>query len=91
MRSPLKLTEVKEAISKLKDEKEVFFFISAELLNSGGRLHASWLQSGTIPPDLLKVVVIPLWKGKGNHMECSNHPGIKLLTIPGYVLVLFLL
>ncbi|XP_070000241.1 uncharacterized protein [Penaeus vannamei] len=48
-------------------------------------LAAIW-QSGTVPPDLLRVVFIPLWKGKGNRWDCSNHRGITVLSIPGKVL-----
>lgn len=43
-------------------------------------LDAIW-QSGTILPDLLKVVVIPLWKAKGNHLDCIDYRGIPLLSI----------
>ena len=63
------LTEVREAISKLKHGKAACFCgIPAEFLKSDGDamardlhtvLAAIW-QSGTIPPDLLKGVVIPL-------------------------------
>ncbi|XP_069983198.1 LINE-1 retrotransposable element ORF2 protein isoform X3 [Penaeus vannamei] len=53
-------------------------------------LAAIW-RSGTIPPDLLGGVVIPLWKGKGDRWDCSNHPGITLLNIPGKVLAHILL
>ena len=97
---PPTLTEVREAISKLKGGKAAGICgIPAELLKSGGEpmvrglhavLAAIW-QSGTIPPDLLKGVVIPLWKGKGDRWDCSNHRGITLLSIPGKVLALILL
>ena len=97
---PPTLTEVREAISKLKRGKAAGFCgIPAELLKSGGDamarglhtvLAAIW-QSGTIPPDLLKGVVIPLWKGKGDRWDCGNHRGITLLSVPGKVLALILL
>ena len=97
---PPTLTEVREAISKLKGGKAAGFCgIPAELLKSGGDsmarglhtvLAAIW-QSGTIPPDLLKGVVIPLWKGKGDRWDCGNHRGITLLSVPGKVLALILL
>lgn len=53
-------------------------------------LAAIW-QSGTIPHDLLKGVVILLWKGKGDCWDCVNHRGITLLSVPSKVLALILL
>ena len=47
---------------------------------------AIW-QSGTVPSDLLRGVVIPLRKGKGDR----NHRGITLLSEPGKVLARILL
>ncbi|XP_069977663.1 uncharacterized protein [Penaeus vannamei] len=38
-------------------------------------------ESSSIPPDLLRRVVIPLWKGKGDRWDCSNYRGITLLNI----------
>ena len=97
---PPSLTEVRVAISKLKGGKAAGFCgIPAELLKFGGDamarglhtvLTAIW-QSGTIPPDLLKGVVIPFWKGKGDRWDCGNHRGITLLSVPGKVLALILL
>ncbi|XP_069972146.1 uncharacterized protein [Penaeus vannamei] len=73
------------AISKLKSGKAAGICgIPAELLKAGGEpiaralhavLAAIW-RSGTIPPYLSRGVVIPLWKGKGDRWDCSNHPGI---------------
>ncbi|XP_069982357.1 uncharacterized protein [Penaeus vannamei] len=63
--------------------------VPAELLKAGGEpmarglhavLAAIW-QSGSIPPDLLRGVVIPLWNGKGDHWVCSNYFGITLITV----------
>ena len=53
-------------------------------------LSAIW-WSGTVPPDLLRGVVIPFWKGKGGRWDCSNHQGITLPSIPGKVLAHILL
>ncbi|XP_069985570.1 uncharacterized protein [Penaeus vannamei] len=92
---PPSLTEVKGAISKLKSRETAGICgIPAELLKAGGepmarRVHAVlaaiW-QSGTIPSDLLRDVVIPLWKGKGDQWDCNNHRGITRLSIPSKVL-----
>ncbi|XP_069983757.1 uncharacterized protein [Penaeus vannamei] len=53
-------------------------------------LTAIWRPS-TIPTDLLRGVVIPFWKGKGEQWDCSNHRGITLLSIPSKVLAYILL
>ncbi|XP_063610737.1 uncharacterized protein LOC134784577 [Penaeus indicus] len=45
-------------------------------------LGALW-HSGSISPDLLRGVVIPVWKGKGDCWDCSGYRGIALLNIPG--------
>ncbi|XP_069982160.1 uncharacterized protein [Penaeus vannamei] len=91
---PPSLTEVRGAISKLKSEAAGICGIPAELLKIGGepmarRVHAVlsaiW-QSSTIPSDLLRDVVIPLWKGKGDQWDCNNHRGITLFSIPSKVL-----
>ncbi|XP_069997659.1 uncharacterized protein [Penaeus vannamei] len=52
---------------------------------------AAICQSMSIPSDLLRSVVIPLWKGKGDHWDCSNYRDITLLSIPGKVFAHFLL
>ncbi|XP_069985521.1 uncharacterized protein [Penaeus vannamei] len=94
---PPSLTEVWMVISKLKSGKAAGNCgIPAELLKAGGEpmargLHATICQSGTIPNDLLRGVVIPLWKCKGNRRDCSNHLGIILLSISGKVLAHILL
>ena len=36
-------------------------------------------------------MVVPIWKGKGDRQDCSNYRGITLLSVPGKVLVHFLL
>lgn len=53
-------------------------------------LAAIW-QSGSIPPDLLRGIVIPLWKGKGDRCDCSNYHDITLLGKPGKVFTHILL
>ncbi|KAG0713639.1 Pikachurin [Chionoecetes opilio] len=53
-------------------------------------LTAVW-QSGTIPPDWKRGLVVPIWKGKGDRQDCNNYRGITLLSVPGKVLVHLLL
>ncbi|XP_069989649.1 uncharacterized protein [Penaeus vannamei] len=91
---PPSLTEVSGAISKLISGKAVGICgILVDLLKTGDEpmtwglyavLAAIW-QSGTVLPDLLRDVAIPLWKWKGGRWDCSSHRGITLLSIPGKV------
>ena len=53
-------------------------------------LTAVW-HSGTIPPDLKKGLVVPIWKGKVDRQDCSNYRGITLRSVPGKVLAHLLL
>ncbi|XP_069989715.1 uncharacterized protein [Penaeus vannamei] len=61
----------------------------SELLKAGSEpmarglhavLPAIW-QSGSITPDLLRGLVIPLWKEKGDSWDYSNYRGITLLNL----------
>ncbi|KAG0723224.1 putative protein in type-1 retrotransposable element R1DM [Chionoecetes opilio] len=94
------LDKVREAVAKLKGGKAAGVCnISAELLKAGGEamirglhavLTAVW-QSGTIPPDWKRGLVVPIWKGKGDRQDCNNYRGITLLSVPGKVLAHLLL
>ena len=94
------LDEVREAVARLRGGKAPGVCnISAELLKSGGEamirglhavLTAVW-QSGTIPPDWKRGLVVPIWKGKGDRQDCNNYRGITLLSVPGKVLAHLLL
>ena len=65
----------------------------AELLKAGGNavlvsLHAvlcsAW-NTGIIPTDWKRGLVVPLWKGKGDRQDCNNYRGVTLLSVPGKV------
>ncbi|XP_076041794.1 uncharacterized protein LOC143025679 [Oratosquilla oratoria] len=93
-KSPPSLTEVKEAASKFKGRKGAgICTISAELLKAGSEamicclhavLSAIW-QSGTIPSDWKKGLVIPIWKEKGGQKDCNNYCSITPFSVPAYV------
>ena len=36
-----------------------------------------------LPGDWTRGMILPFWKRKGDHLVCSNHRGITLLSIPG--------
>ena len=73
--------------------------IPAELLKAGGYHTAQWLtkvfqavwQSGQMPSDWKKGIILPLYKGKGSRRECKNYRGITLLSTPGKAFALTLL
>ena len=53
-------------------------------------LSAVW-QSGTIPPDWKRGLVVPIWKGKGDRQDCNNYRGITLFSVLGKMLAYVLL
>ena len=66
--------------------------IHGELLKAGGNvfmsLHAvlcsDW-NTGIIPTNWKRGLVVPLWKGKGGYQDCSNYQEVTLLSAPGKV------
>ena len=67
----------------------------ADLLKAGGNaalmsLHAvlcSVWNTGIIPTDWKRGLVVPLWKGKGDRQDCNNYRGVTILSVPGKVFV----
>ena len=64
--------------------------IHAELLKDGGNavlmsLHAvmcsAW-NTGVIPTDWKRGLVVPLWNGMGDHQDCIKYRGVMLLSVP---------
>ena len=51
-------------------------------------LHAvlcfAW-NTGIIPTDWKRGLVVPLWKGKGDRKDCNNYRAATLLSVPGKV------
>ena len=47
-------------------------------------------KSGVVFEDWRSVVIVPLYKGKGEKTECKNYIGISLLNIIGKIYVGFL-
>ena len=48
-------------------------------------------DTGIIPTDWKRGLVVPLWKGKGDHQDCNNSRGVTLLSVPGMVFVRIIL
>ena len=82
---PLSLVETQAVVNWLKWGKAPGICgIHAELLNTGGNavfmsLHAvqcsAW-NTGIIPTDWKRGLVVPLWKAKGDHQDCNNYRGV---------------
>jgi len=73
--------------------------IPAELLKAGGYCTVQWLtkifqsvwQTGQMPSDWKKGIILPLYKGKGSRRKCKNYRGITPLSTPDKVFALSLL
>ena len=59
----------------------------AEMIQATGDIGTQWIldlhngivKEGSIPEDWKSSVVLPIYKGKGDPMECGSYRGIKLL------------
>ena len=90
----ISMSEVQGAIRKMKSGKASGVDgVKAEYLKSGGKVCAEWmvrmlnvcLSSGSVPNEWKIGCIIPLYKGKGDSLECKNNRGISLLSVPGKV------
>ena len=43
------------------------------------------LREGSVPKEWKSAFIVPLYKGKGDHLECANYRGISLLSVVGKV------
>ena len=48
-------------------------------------LCSAW-NTGIIPTDWKRSLVVPLWKGKGDRQDCNSYRGVTLLSVLGKVL-----
>ena len=61
------------------------------MLKCGGECLLEWLRSvcnacileEKVLNDWIRVIIVPIYKGKGNRSKCKNYRGISLLSIPG--------
>ena len=91
---PRSFVETRAAVNRLKwDKAPGICGIHAELLKAGGNavlvsLHAvlcSTWNTGIIPTDWKRGLVVPLWKGKGDRQDCNKYRGVTLLSVLGKV------
>ena len=94
------LAEIRKALGQLKDGKAPGVCgVYAEMLKVGGEATLRWLHTltcsvwntGVIPTDWKRGLIVPIWKGKGDARECSNYRGVTLLSVPGKVFARVLL
>ena len=84
----IEVKEVREAMSGMKSNKAPGVSeVSIDMLRAGGEecliwmsdlLKAAWVKE-KIPEDWRKSLIVPIFKKKGDILECGNYRGIKLL------------
>ena len=42
-------------------------------------------ESGVVPEDWMSAVIVPLYKGKRERIDCKNYRGISLLSVDGKI------
>jgi len=82
------MDEVRAVLKKMKRHKAPELSgLVAEMIQATGDIRTQWIldlcngivREGSIPEDWKSSVVLPIYKGKGNTMECGSYRGIKLL------------
>jgi len=79
-----RIAEVRAVLKKMKRHKTPGLSgLAAEMIQATGDTGTQWildLCNGIVIPEHWKSsVVLPIYKGKGNPMECGSYRGIKLL------------
>ena len=84
----IRMDEVRAALKKMKRHKAPGLSgLVAEMIHATGDIGTQWIldlcngivKEGSIPGDWKSGVVVPIYKGKGDPMECGSYRGIKLL------------
>ena len=80
--------EVEKALKRMKEVKAAGTSgVVAEMLRAAGKVGVEWLTElfniilteGHIPNDWKESILIPVYKGKGDPMDCGSYRAIKLL------------
>ena len=89
---PPSFVETQAVVNRLKWGKASRICgIQAEFLKAGGNavlmslyevLCSAW-NTGIIPTDWKRGLIVPLWKGKGDHQDCNNYQRVTLLSVSG--------
>ena len=80
------MAEVRAVLKKTKRHKGLSWLV-AEMIQATGDIGTQRtldlcngiVKKGSIPEDWKSSVVLPIYKGKGDPMECGSYRGIKLL------------
>jgi len=84
----IRMDEVATALKKMKRHKAPgLSALVAEMIQSTGDIGTQWIldlcngivKEGCILEDWKSSMVLPIYKGKGDSMECGSYRGIKLL------------
>jgi len=85
----IRINEVAAALKKMKrNEVPGLSGLVAEMIRATGDIGTQWIldflcngivKEGCIPKDWKSSVALPIYKGKGDPMECGSSRGIKLL------------
>jgi len=84
----IRIDEVAAALKKMKRHKAPDMSgVVAEMIQSTGDIGTQWIldlcneivKEGCITGDWKSSMVLPIYKGKGDPMECGSYRGIKLL------------
>jgi len=84
----IRMAEVRAVLKKMKRHKAPGLSgLIAEMIQATGDIGTQWIldlcngivKEGSIPEDWKSSVVLPVYKGKGDPMECGSYRGIKLL------------
>jgi len=84
----IRIDEVAGALKKMKRHKAPGMLgLVVEMIQSTGDIGTQWIldlcnvfvNEGCIPEDWKSSMVLPVYKGKGDPMECGSHREIKLL------------
>ena len=84
----IRMAEVRAVLKKMKRHKAPGLSgVVAEMIQATRDIGTQWIldlcncivKEGSIPEDWKSSVVLPVYKGKGDPMECGSYRGIKLL------------
>ena len=84
----IRMTEVRAVLKKMKRHKAPGLSgVVAEMIKATRDIGTQWIldlcncivKEGSIAEDWKSSVVLPVYKGKGDPMECGSYRGIKLL------------
>ena len=88
----IRIDEVAAALKQIKRHKAPGLSgLVVEMIQSTGDIGTQWIlnlcngivKEGCIPEDWKSSMVLPIYKGKGDPVECGSYRGIKLLEHAG--------